>query len=37
MLEITFKIGIRSDALYIGVNFIVASSNKYYIYAVDPS
>ena len=37
MLEIIVRIERRSDAPYIGVYFIAASSSRYYIYAAKPS
>jgi len=37
MLKITIKIERRSDILYVGVYFIAANNNKYYIYAAKPS
>ena len=37
ILEITIKIGIKSDTPYVKFYFITISNNKHYIYAAKPS
>jgi len=36
MLGVVVRIGRRSNAPYIGVNFVAISSNRHYVYAADP-
>jgi len=37
MLGVIIKIGKRSDAPYIKVNFMVISNNRHHVYTADPS
>jgi len=37
MLKIIVRIGRKNNAPYIGVNFMIASSNRHHVYAANPS